>query len=83
MKVIDSPITDSIWTQLDTDFGTRIVVPEGFESIRQIAVKLKRGITSTKSLIRKLLEADQLDVITGRCGVRYYRPKNYAKQNKR
>mgnify|MGYP003417579067 CR=1 FL=1 len=85
MKVIDSPIPDNVWMDLKQKVGCRPQsAPEGFESVEQIMNKIDRGYNQTKRMIRKLVQNDLVDVIVvGRQGAHYYRPKNYAKQNKR
>jgi len=84
MKVIESPITDNMWQELDPEYKRFQPIPEGFESYAQIALKLNRGVTSAKQFIYRLLSDGKVDMMVhGPSGAKYYRPKNYAKQNQK
>jgi ABC-type Zn uptake system ZnuABC Zn-binding protein ZnuA len=82
MKVIDSPIPANVWLEMAESFEEK--APEGYENYQQISIKLGRKLSATKDHVRRMMEAGLLDhLVIGSGRVKYFRPKNYAKQNKR
>lgn len=84
MRIVEPPIKLSQWGDV---FGrTQPDIPEGFQSIAEIAKEQGLSYDRTAHILRhRLLEGkvDSISIRSNGRAVLYYRPKNYEKQPQR